>query len=146
MVGLDQLLPSFKSLKEIGTHKGLSKIGDAITNLIYSITKSIVMERLEARNVSRTILSNALKNADLRGCAKLRADSHDMADTAEAFIGYMYCHENWTIEQMADILQDQLIGTNFTDEHEEIARASAAFTALLEKIKISITPNFSCEE
>ena len=57
----------------------------------------------------------------------------------------MYCHENWTIEQMADILQDQLTGTKLRIR-TKIARASAAFTALLEKIKISITPNFSCEE
>ena len=68
MVGLDHNFYRPLMLKKLERHKGLSKIGDAITNLIYSITKSIVMEKLEARNVSWTILSNALKNADLRGC------------------------------------------------------------------------------
>lgn len=134
------MLPSFKSLKEIGTYKGLAKIGDAITNLIYSIAKSKAIGHLDARSVSRTILSQALKNAGLRDYAKQRADSHDLADTAEAFIGYSFCAEICTLDQLVSWLGEKFTYNSFIDEKQEILSAIDAFSELLEKIKVLITP------
>lgn len=142
---LQPFLPTFRSLKEIGTHKGLAKIGDTVANLTYSLVKSRVIKKLDSRNVNRTILSNALKANDMKIYARNRADSHDMADTAEAFIGYMYIHELWTIDQIAEILWTSMQTSTMADEKIEIAAASDAFTQLLLKIKETLLPKFSCE-
>ena len=86
------------SQKTIGTDKGLAKIGDGIVNLSYSMAKSIFLTKNGSNNkvirtgmkVSKTILSQALKNANLRNFAKNRADAHDIADTAEALVAYVW--------------------------------------------------------
>ncbi|MBY8988694.1 MAG: hypothetical protein KGD61_09590, partial [Candidatus Lokiarchaeota archaeon] len=78
--------------KSIGTDKGLAKIGDGIVNLTYSVAKSIFLTRNSKNNksvrtgvkVSKTILANALKEADMKKFAKSRADAHDLANTVEA--------------------------------------------------------------
>ena len=93
----DFLLKDLKknlSQKAIGTDKGLAKIGDAIVNLAYSVAKSIYLTNSSKNNntnrtgkkVSKTILANALKNADMKVFAKSRADAHDLADTVEALV------------------------------------------------------------
>lgn len=140
---LGQIAPSVHSLKEIGINKKLAKFGDLITNLIYSLAKTIVIQQLDQRKVNRTILSNALKQAGLKPYCKTRANAHDMANTAEAFIGYMYCVEKWSIEQMVEILLPVLKASNLEEYKDEIAGATAAFTILLEKIKEELLLKFS---
>ena len=84
--------------KSIGTDKGLAKIGDGIVNLTYSVAKSIVLTRNSKNNkiirtgvkVSKTILANSLKEADMKKFSKSRADAHDLADTVEALIAYIW--------------------------------------------------------
>ncbi|MCK4285857.1 MAG: hypothetical protein KAX18_06625, partial [Candidatus Lokiarchaeota archaeon] len=86
-----------KSQKAIGTDKGLAKIGDGIVNLTYSMAKSIILTQTNLNNkvlrtglkVSKKILANSLKNANMKNFAKSRADAHDLADTVEALIAYV---------------------------------------------------------
>jgi len=144
-ISLQSFLPQFRTLKEIGTHKGLAKIGDTVVNLAYSIVKSRVLKKLDSRNVNRTILSNALRANDMKQYARNRADSHDMADTVEAFVGYVFIHELWTIDQIAEILWNSMQKSTLADEKIEIAAASEGFTELLLKIKETLLPKFNCE-
>ena len=134
----DQLLklaPSVNSLKEIGIHKKLAKFGDTVTNLTYSLAKTIVSHQLDQQKVSRTILSSALKEAKMKIYAKKRSNAHDMANTAEAFIGYMYCKEKWSVEYMASLIIPVLSQYNLDDVNEELIGAIKSFRKLLEKIK-----------
>ena len=140
---LRELVPAVHSLKEIGTNKKLAKFGDIVTNFIYSVAKSLIIHRLDQRKVNRTILANALKDANLKEFCKTRSNAHDMANTAEAFIGYMYCKENWSFEHMVNYLQPTLSTYNLEEYTEEIAGATAAFTILLKKIKEELSPKFS---
>lgn len=128
--------------KSIGTDKGLAKIGDSIVNLTYSVAKSIVLTRNSKTNknirtglkVSKTILANALKKADMKKFSKSRADAHDLADTVEALIAYIWFIEKMTIEDIINILVDSL-KENLTVRSEEIKNATVAFTNLLIHIK-----------
>lgn len=128
--------------KSIGTDKGLAKIGDSIVNLTYSVAKSIVLTRNSKNNknirtglkVSKTILANALKKADMKKFSKSRADAHDLADTVEALIAYIWFIEKMTIEDIINILVDSL-KENLTVRSEEIKNATVAFTNLLIHIK-----------
>ena len=128
--------------KSIGTDKGLAKIGDGIVNLTYSIAKSIFLTKGNKINksirtglkVSKKILAEALKKADMKKFSKSRADAHDLADTVEALIAYIWFCDKMTIEDITNFLADSLSGDLY-NRSEEIQNATIAFTKLLLHIK-----------
>ena len=93
-----------KSQKILGTDKGLAKIGDSIVNLAYSMAKSIYLTKNSKNNkivrtgwkVSKTVLANALKETGMKNFARSRANAHDIADTAEALVAYVWLKEKMT--------------------------------------------------
>ncbi len=129
------------SQKTIGTDKGLAKIGDGIVNLTYSVAKSIYLTKKSSTKsvirtgmkVSKTILSNALKNANMRNFAKNRADAHDIADTAEALVAYVWINKKMTLQEIIDLLESNL-SSDLLNRKEEITSATEAFTVLLKKM------------
>lgn len=135
-------LVSNKSQKAIGTDKGLAKIGDGIVNLAYSVAKSIVLTKSNRNNkvsrtglkVSKKILATSLKNANMKDFAKSRADAHDLADTVEAIVAYVWLNNQISLNDIIDFLSSNLSG-NLTIRNEEIKNATEAFTKLLIKIK-----------
>ena len=128
--------------KSIGTDKGLAKIGDGVVNLTYSIAKSIFLTKVNKNNksirtglkVSKKILAEALKKADMKKFSKSRADAHDLADTVEALIAYIWFSDIMTIKDMVNFLADSLSGDLY-NRSEEIQNATIAFTKLLLHIK-----------
>lgn len=134
------LISDLNSQKRIGTDKGLAKIGDGIVNLAYSIAKSIYLTENSSNilrtgiKVNKTILSNALKNADMKNFAKNRADAHDLANTVEAIIAYVYLNNKMTLNEIIDFLKDNLSG-DIQSRTLEIKNATVAFTNLLNYTK-----------
>ncbi|TXT59496.1 MAG: hypothetical protein BAJALOKI2v1_200009 [Promethearchaeota archaeon] len=128
--------------KAIGTDKGLAKIGDAIVNLSYSIAKSIHLSKNDSLKkpirtgvkVSKNVLSMALKKANMKIYAKNRADAHDMADTVEAIIAYVYLKGEISIHDIVRFLSLNFIG-DLTNRREERETAIDAFTKFLISIK-----------
>ena len=134
------LISDLNSQKRIGTDKGLAKIGDGIVNLAYSIAKSIYLTENSSNilrtgiKVNKTILSNALKNADMKNFAKNRADAHDLANTVEAIVAYVLLNDKMTLNEIIDFLKDNLSG-DIQSRTLEIKNASVAFTNLLNYTK-----------
>ncbi len=132
----------------IGTDKGLAKIGDALVNLSYSIAKSIIMSKNNDTNkiirtgtkVSKEILSNALKQAGLKYFAKKRADAHDMANTVEAILAYLWLKNAISLDEIVSFLSEHLKG-NLSNRKDEIAIAIQAFKNLLLHVKSSLPTN-----
>lgn len=131
------------SQKNIGTDRGLAKIGDNVVNLAYSLAKSIHLTKNNLKNktvrtglkVNKTILANALKNADMKkGFAKSRADAHDLADTVEALIAYAWLSNKMNLNEIVSFLTEHLAG-DLTTRNQEIKEATDAFTSLLTYIK-----------
>ncbi|TFF89863.1 MAG: hypothetical protein EU548_05965 [Promethearchaeota archaeon] len=128
--------------KSIGTDKGLAKIGDGVVNLIYSVAKSIILTNNSKLNnsirtgkkVSKRILGDALKRAEMKDFAKTRADAHDLADTVEAIVAYIWFKNIMSIKEMIDFLVKHLAGDLY-DINEEIEQATIALTDLLNHIK-----------
>ncbi len=126
------------SRKIIGTDKGLAKIGDGVVNLAYSVAKSIVLTNNSTNKkivrtglkVNRTILSNALKNANMKNFAKNRGDAHDLADTVEAIIAYVWLNNKMTLSDIIDILKNNFEG-DLRIKSQELKSATQAFTKLL---------------
>jgi len=131
-----------KSQKTIGTDKGLAKIGDGIVNLAYSVAKSIFLTKNNlddktirtGKKVAKQILEIALKNANMKNFARTRADAHDLADTVEALIAYVWLSDKMTLKEIINFLEDNLSG-NLNNRNEEIKNATFAFTKLLIYIK-----------
>ncbi|MFX0058944.1 MAG: ribonuclease III family protein [Candidatus Hodarchaeota archaeon] len=127
--------------KAIGADKGLAKIGDSIVNLTYSVAKSIYLtnNNLNSRiirtgmKVSKKILAEALKEANMKIYAKTRADSHDLADTVEALIAYIWLSEKMSTKEIIDFLANNLSG-DLNNRVEEVNSARSAFTRLLKLI------------
>lgn len=137
---LVQNLP--ETQKAIGTDKGLAKIGDSIVNFTYSVAKSIYLTQNASKNniirtgdkVSKNILAKALKDAHMKSFAKNRADSHDLANTVEAIVAYIWLKDIISIQEIIDLLVVNLSG-NISHRIKEIDNAAKAFTQLLLKIK-----------
>lgn len=136
------------SQKVIGTHKGLAKIGDELVNFVYSVAKSIYLTKnnthrsiiLTSRKVGKKILAYALKEANMKQFAKNRADAHDLADTVEAIIAYVWLSNKMQIEEFIDFLVDNFAG-NLSERNEEIVQAQVAFVKLLNHVKPFLPEN-----
>jgi hypothetical protein len=128
--------------KKIGTDKGLAKIGDGVVNLSYSLAKSIYLTQNSKNNnivrtgvkVSKNILAEALKLANMKEFAKSRADAHDMADTVESLVAFVYLNNSMSINDITNHLLKELSG-NLLNRQEEIESARKAFTGLLNEMK-----------
>jgi len=136
-----------RSPRKIGTDKGLAKIGDGLVNLAYSTAKSLYLSNKAASKqirtglkVSQTILSHALKNADMKFFARTRADSHDLADTVEALVAYIWLNNDMTLTEIIDFLLENLSGDLY-NRTQEIESATKAFTTLLNHIKKFLPEN-----
>jgi hypothetical protein len=135
-------LQSNLTQKAIGTDKGLAKIGDGVVNLIYSVAKSLYLTNTShskvgirtGKKVSKNILAEALKDANMKIFSRTRSDAHDYADTVEAIVAYVWLNDNMSIKLMIDFLVDNLTG-NLNNRTEEIQSARIAFTKLLNYIK-----------
>lgn len=131
-------LNQIRSRKIIGTDKGLAKIGDGIINLAFSVAKSIFLTNNSTNKkivrtglkVNRTILSNALKNANMKEFAKSRGDAHDLADTVEAIMAYVWLSNKMTLSDIIDILKNNFEG-DLRIKSQELKSATQAFTKLL---------------
>ncbi|MBY8982676.1 MAG: hypothetical protein KGD57_06990 [Candidatus Lokiarchaeota archaeon] len=131
-----------KTQKAIGTDSGLAKIGDGIVNFTYSVAKSIFLTKNHTKKkiirtgqkVSKNILAEALRKAEMKDFAKNRADAHDLADTVEAVIAYVWINNNITIREIIDLLADYL-SEGILHRVKEIEIASNAFANLLNEIK-----------
>ena len=136
------------SQKAIGTDKGLAKIGDGIVNLTYSMAKSIYLTKESSSKtifrtgmkVSKKVLAEALKNANMKNFARSRADSHDLADTVEALIAYIWISNKMSIKEITDFLYNNFSG-NLNLRAEEITSATKAFTNLLDYTKKFLPEN-----
>ncbi len=133
MLNLDDI----PSLSVASKDKGLAQVGDALVNFIYSIARSRVLNKRTGKKVNRTILSEALKAANLRHLPRPRADTHDLADTVEAIVAYAWAKKILTIEEMVQILVKNLDLTKADERNltQENFYAAEAFKCLLEEIK-----------
>ncbi|MBD3351802.1 MAG: hypothetical protein GF364_09985 [Candidatus Lokiarchaeota archaeon] len=110
----DQLdiLNNILSVDTAAKNKGLAKLGDEIINMVFSVAYTYYTNKPTGIKVSATVLSTAMKEADLRQYAKNRAKSHDIADSAEAIIAYSYLKQLCTINEMINKVLDGLKKTD----------------------------------
>ncbi|MFQ6095930.1 MAG: ribonuclease III family protein [Candidatus Bathyarchaeia archaeon] len=100
-------LTRYRSLVEIMTDRELSALGDAYVNFIFSLALSRRLDRPVGMKAQSTVLSRALRKADLRKLLPHRVDRHKQADAAEAIIVYAWIRGIVTIEECVAILEQE---------------------------------------
>lgn len=98
------LLSDISNLDDAAVDKGLAKLGDEIINMGHSLAQSLYFGYATGEKVNATVLAESMKNADLRDKAKLRAKTHDIADSAEAIVAYAYLLEKINVDEIVEIL------------------------------------------
>ena len=115
-------VPTYQTLTEVMVDSNLAAFGDTWANLIYSIYVSYKCKSLTGTRVGSRILSEALKQEDLRNLMPSRVTRHKLADAAEALLGYAWLKGVISINESIGLL---LRGDEVID----------AFTILLLEIK-----------
>ncbi len=110
--------PTFKTIQEILADQELAKLGDAYTNLVYSLYLSVKIEKPTGAKADSRLLSKALKQSGLRAFLPSRVDRHKQADAAESLLVYAWLQGSMTIKESVEALA----------EHKDVVKA---FTHLL---------------
>ncbi|MHA1821113.1 MAG: ribonuclease III family protein [Promethearchaeota archaeon] len=100
------LIKDIKSAKEAARNKGLAKLGDEIINMCFSLARSLHTMECTGEKVSAYVLTEAMKLTGLRKLAKPRAKSHDIADSAEALIAYVYLGGKINLEEITELIYE----------------------------------------
>ncbi|WP_297438909.1 ribonuclease III family protein [Thermococcus sp.] len=119
--------------------KGLSKLGDSLVNLMYSLALSEYLGRPTGERVPNASLAIALELSGLRGLVPPRTDKHGRGDIAEAVIAYAWLEGKITIEEAVEIILENLNDdvTHFTRNKEVIGRALAVlYSEIKRRIEI----------
>ncbi len=125
------------SIESAIRHKELAKLGDPLTNLLFSLALTIQIKRFEGEKVSGKILAAALRLADLRHLAPSRLDAHGLGDCVEAMIAYGWLRDFFTIPEAAKTLQEQFLRTGVGTKQskaERIESIAMGFSVLLQQI------------
>jgi type III secretion system FlhB-like substrate exporter len=107
--------------------KGLSKLGDSLVNLMYSLALSEYLGEPTGERVPNASLAIALELSGLRGLVPPRTDKHGKGDIAEAVIAYAWLEGKITIEEAVEIIRENLNDDvrHFARRKEAIGRALA---------------------
>jgi hypothetical protein len=137
--GLRALLEAegVKSIESALRHKELAKLGDPLTNLLFSMALTAHSKRFEGQKISGKILAAALRLADLRHIAPSRLDAHGLGDCVEAMIAYGWLRGFFNIPEAAKILQEQFLqrGVGTKQSKAELNESIAmGFSVLLQYI------------
>ena len=100
MSDYSELLKGIDTLEIAAKDKGLAKLGDEIVNMVYSLGESLFISKCTGEKVSATVLHESMKASGLRYLAKTRANSHAIADSAEAIIAYAFLQQKVSIDEL----------------------------------------------
>jgi hypothetical protein len=112
----------YETLQEIAMDEDLANLGDAYTNLVYSIYISQRENKPRGAKISSLILSKALRRVGLRKLMPSRMDRHKQGDAVEALLVYVWLLGLTTITEDVDMLA----------KHDDVVEA---FSFLLNGVK-----------
>lgn len=78
------------ALRQVLVDQSLASLGDAYTNLVYSLYLSVRKRKPTGAKAGSLVLSKAVKHAEIRRLLPSRLDRHKLADSAEALLVYVW--------------------------------------------------------
>jgi hypothetical protein len=94
--------------------RNLSKLGDALLNLIYSLSLSQVRGRADGRKIPNNLLAKALEICRHSSLTPRRSDKHRKGDIVEAIFAYAWLIGILDIRESAEYLA--VVGRGEDDE------------------------------
>ncbi len=136
-------LSKYSKPEEAFLDEDLAKLGDALVNLIYSLSKSLAQDKPGGARAPNRVLSEALTQAGLRNLAPSRVDSHRLGDVVEAIVAYAWLKDEIEIREAAEILSESLMDADFQNRQVVFKRSEEGFKNLLTTIdkRISLEQN-----
>jgi hypothetical protein len=98
------LAPIHKTVNAVLADANLAKLGDAYTNLVYSLYLSIQTGKPTGRKTEGNLLSEAMKQAGLKPFLPSRIDRHGQADAAESLLVYAWLTGLMTIGESVSLM------------------------------------------
>lgn len=132
------ILSSNISQRSLINDKGLARLGDSITNLVFSFAVSLVLKRPEGVRASDKVLSQALTEAGLRHIAPKRAGSDQLGDIAESLIASAWLRNTIEIEDAASTVASEFNEADLQDRRAKDQSAIRGFRKLLQRITKSL--------
>lgn len=96
------------SIQAAMRNKDLARLGDPLTNLLFSLTQSLATDSFQGKKISGKTLALALRLAELRHLAPSRLDAHGLGDSVEAMIAYAWIRGLFTIPVAVTLLNEHL--------------------------------------
>lgn len=113
-------------------NKQYAKIGDGVSNLIYSLALFIATGEVKKTKLPGYILAAALKASGLRSYLPSRQDKYKLSDAAEALIGYAWLEGKIKIKEVAGSIAS-LINPKVPLK-DNVENVVLGFTLLLKKV------------
>jgi hypothetical protein len=95
---------SSETIQRVIRDKRLASLGDAFVNFIYSLALTEINGRPEGTKVSDRVLSEAFRQAGLRGYLGSRLSRKDLANGAESLLIEAYRRHLISIEESVEAL------------------------------------------
>lgn len=124
----------YSNPKDAFLDEDLAKLGDALVNLVYSLSRSMARGRPDGAKVPNKVLSESLAEAELRDLAPSRVDRHRLGDIAESIIAFAWLRNKIEIGEAAEMLSAALAERDFQDRRDVLKGAEKGFKNLLTTI------------
>jgi len=140
------LLPSamtFGDFIRLVNDKDLAKLGDSITNFLYSTAKTLVIERATGCKISDSVLNKAYKNSKkFQQIIHLNGRRDILADKIEATILVIWLGGFITTNEIILVLKNNLVKDQLKDYIGERKTATKAFAILLDEFADRLNGTF----
>jgi hypothetical protein len=103
-----------KKLLPIMRDHSLAKFGDSLTNFLYSLVKTRILDKPVGLRVFDKALAETIRQTGLRSIMPSSSSAGDLGDGIEALIGYVYLHDIMSLEEMTTVMSSYL--GNIDDE------------------------------
>jgi hypothetical protein len=130
------------SYESLSRDKGLARLGDSITNLVYSFAVSLVFGHPEGRRAPDKVLSQALREAGLRHMAPKRAGADKLGDIAESIIAAAWLNNTISIEGAASTIASEFNEGDVSDRRKENLSSIRGFRKLLQEVMKQMNMSF----
>ncbi len=143
---MDYLKKGIHSIQDAMHSPTYYKLGDAIANLVYCMSKAKITMDLDGRldivgssKVSARILREAITRANAKAKSQVGAKggAHEIADVAEAILAYGWLNNMVTIEECAELVARPVIAKKPAKLREEWEAFSEGFSDVFAKILLS---------
>jgi len=113
--------------------KSMARLGDPLVNLIFSLTKSLIYNKVSGSKVKGRCLSRAIEKTSLRKYFPKRLDSHDLGDFLEAIVAVLWLEGVFELKELCIYLSNEITNKFDVEKMREDELMVLTFEIFLER-------------